>query len=83
MPKTELILVTGGLGFIGKHFVRRCLQEKRYVRNIDKISFGAAIFPLYAAHRVQSGVVIFASIDLILCALFVAAWFKTAGASSS
>jgi hypothetical protein len=49
---------------------------------VEKISFGAAIFPLYLAHRVQIGVVIFASIDLVLCALFIAAWFKTAPAAS-
>ena len=49
---------------------------------IEKISFGAAVFPLYFAHRVQSGnaVVIFASIDLVLCALFITSWFKTADA---
>jgi hypothetical protein len=50
---------------------------------VEKISFGAAIFPLYAAHRVQSGVVIFASIDLILCALFIASWFKTAATATT
>ena len=49
---------------------------------VEKISFGAAIFPLYLAHRVQISVVIFASIDLVLCTLFIAAWFKTAPAAS-
>jgi hypothetical protein len=49
---------------------------------VEKISFGAAIFPLYAAHRVQIGVVIFAAIDLVLCALFIASWFKTADAAA-
>ena len=47
---------------------------------VEKISFGAAIFPLYAAHRVQIGVVIFAAIDLFLFVLFVTSWFKTADA---
>lgn len=59
MPRTELILVTGGLGFIGKHFVRRCLQEKRFVRNVDKISYAAdraameefAAYPNYRFHE--------------------------------
>ncbi|OXT02644.1 hypothetical protein B7H23_07085 [Notoacmeibacter marinus] len=37
----EIILVTGGLGFIGKHFVRRCLDNGCFVRNIDKVSYAA------------------------------------------
>ena len=52
---------------------------------VEKISFGAAVFPLYFAHRVQSGgsILFFASVDLVLCALFIASWFKTANAASS
>ncbi|PWJ85024.1 dTDP-glucose 4,6-dehydratase [Pseudaminobacter salicylatoxidans] len=37
----EIIVVTGGLGFIGKHFVRRCLEDGRFVKNIDCISYAA------------------------------------------
>lgn len=37
----DVIVVTGGLGFIGKHFVRRCLNQGRKVRNIDSISYAA------------------------------------------
>jgi dTDP-glucose 4,6-dehydratase len=39
--KNDIILVTGGLGFIGKHFVRRCLADGHFVRNIDKIGYAA------------------------------------------
>lgn len=35
------VIVTGGLGFIGKHFVRRCLGLGCVVRNIDKVSYAA------------------------------------------
>lgn len=38
---SDLIIVTGGLGFIGKHFVRRCLSNGWFVRNIDKVSYAA------------------------------------------
>ena len=38
---SDLIFVTGGLGFIGKHFVRRCLANGWFVRNIDKVSYAA------------------------------------------
>ncbi len=41
MSKSEIIVVTGGLGFIGKHFVRRCLDDGRFVVNIDKIGYAA------------------------------------------
>ncbi len=41
MAKSEMFVVTGGLGFIGKHFVRRCLDNGHFVRNIDKISYAA------------------------------------------
>ena len=41
MKKFEIVTVTGGLGFIGKHFVRRCLELGYFVRNIDKVSYAA------------------------------------------
>lgn len=41
MGRSEIIIVTGGLGFIGKHFVRRCLEAGHYVRNIDRVSYAA------------------------------------------
>jgi dTDP-glucose 4,6-dehydratase len=37
----DIVLVTGGLGFIGKHFVRRCLENGWFVRNIDNLSYAA------------------------------------------
>ncbi len=39
--RSELIIVTGGLGFIGKYFVRRALSDGKYVRNFDNISYAA------------------------------------------
>lgn len=41
MNKTEIIVVTGGLGFIGKHFVRRCLENGHVVKNFDLVSYAA------------------------------------------
>ena len=41
MPNSEIILVTGGLGFIGKYFVRRCLELGHFVKNVDKVSYAA------------------------------------------
>lgn len=41
MIRNDILVVTGGLGFIGKHFVRRCLDEGRYVRNFDQVSYAA------------------------------------------
>jgi dTDP-glucose 4,6-dehydratase len=35
------MLVTGGLGFIGKHFVQRCLQLGHFVTNIDVVNYAA------------------------------------------
>jgi dTDP-glucose 4,6-dehydratase len=37
----KLILVTGGLGFIGKHFVQRCLEIGHYVTNVDVVNYAA------------------------------------------
>ena len=39
--KNDIILVTGGLGFIGKHFVRRCLANGHFVRNVDNLGYAA------------------------------------------
>jgi dTDP-glucose 4,6-dehydratase len=41
MHNSEIIVVTGGLGFIGKHFVRRCLADGRTVKNFDLVSYAA------------------------------------------
>ena len=62
--------------FVGRDPVR--LRPVMPACMIEKISFGAAIFPLYFAGRVQNGVVIFAAIDFLLCALFIISWYRTA-----
>ncbi|MCH9699505.1 MAG: GDP-mannose 4,6-dehydratase [Gammaproteobacteria bacterium] len=36
-----ILLVTGGLGFIGKHFVNRVLNEGHYVINVDCMNYAA------------------------------------------
>lgn len=41
MQKSEIIVVTGGLGFIGKHLVQRCLDEGRVVKNFDLVNYAA------------------------------------------
>jgi len=38
---SELILVTGGLGFIGKHFIKRCLELGHFVTNVDVVNYAA------------------------------------------
>jgi dTDP-glucose 4,6-dehydratase len=42
--KSQLILVTGGLGFIGKHFVKRCLEAGHFVTNVDVVNYAADRF---------------------------------------
>jgi len=37
----SILLVTGGLGFIGKHFVQYALEEGHYVSNIDSVTYAA------------------------------------------
>ncbi|MEX1205152.1 MAG: NAD-dependent epimerase/dehydratase family protein [Dongiaceae bacterium] len=37
----RIILVTGGLGFIGKTFVRRALEHGHFVINIDAVNYAA------------------------------------------
>lgn len=39
--KDKVILITGGLGFIGKHFVQHCLDLGCYVINIDMVSYAS------------------------------------------
>ena len=38
---SRLILATGGLGFIGKHFVAHCLDQGDYVINVDRVNYAA------------------------------------------
>ena len=42
--KSKLILVTGGLGFIGKHFVKSCLELGHFVTNVDAVNYAADRF---------------------------------------
>jgi dTDP-glucose 4,6-dehydratase len=39
--KSKLVLVTGGLGFIGKYFVKRCLDLGHFVTNVDIVNYAA------------------------------------------
>lgn len=41
MKNTRIFVVTGGLGFIGKHFVERCLNDGHYVTNVDVVNYAA------------------------------------------
>ena len=42
--KRKLLLVTGGLGFIGKYFVTRCLALDHFVTNVDIVNYAADRF---------------------------------------
>ena len=33
------IIVTGGCGFIGSNFIKKCLKKKYQILNIDKITY--------------------------------------------
>lgn len=39
--QSKIFLVTGGLGFIGKHFVARCLSLGHFVTNVDVVNYAA------------------------------------------
>lgn len=39
--KPKLMLVTGGLGFIGKHFIKKCLADGHFVTNVDVVNYAA------------------------------------------
>lgn len=39
--QSRIFAVTGGLGFIGKHFVRHCLEGGHWVINVDMINYAA------------------------------------------
>lgn len=34
-------MITGGLGFIGKHFVKKCLEAGHFVTNVDVVNYSA------------------------------------------
>jgi hypothetical protein len=44
---------------------------------LEKVSFGAAVWPLHAMGRTPLTVALFASVDLALAALFLFAWGRT------
>ncbi len=44
---------------------------------VEKVSFGAAAWPLYLAGRAPATVAVFSTIDLVLCVLFFISWRKT------
>tara|TARA_B100001971_G_C18219206_1_gene555964 strand:+ start:518 stop:1576 length:1059 start_codon:yes stop_codon:yes gene_type:complete len=41
MQNRRIFLVTGGLGFIGKHFVQRLLDDGHFVINVDHINYAS------------------------------------------
>lgn len=42
MSHEKTVLVTGGCGFIGSHFIRLCLQEGYKVVNLDALTYAAS-----------------------------------------
>jgi hypothetical protein len=46
---------------------------------VEKISFGAAIWPLFLMGRVPTSAVALSTIDLVLAVLFAISWVKTSG----
>jgi hypothetical protein len=44
---------------------------------VEKISFGAAVWPLYLTGRSPGSAAAFSTVDLVLCVLFFIAWRKT------
>jgi hypothetical protein len=46
---------------------------------LEKWPFALTMFGMVAAGRVASAITIFAAIDVLLGALFLVSWFKTAG----
>jgi dTDP-glucose 4,6-dehydratase len=45
------LLITGGAGFIGSHFVRLCLQQGFEVLNVDKLTYAGNLQALEEAER--------------------------------
>ena len=44
---------------------------------LEKLSFGAAVYPLYIMGRTPAAVVVFATIDLFLAAMFAISWRRS------
>lgn len=56
LPNRRIVMVTGGLGFIGKTFIRRLLDDGHFVINVDVVNYAAdrkvmAEFALSDAYR--------------------------------
>jgi len=49
----------------------------------EKISFPAAVWPLYLAHRTPGVVTVFATIDIFWAVMFAASWFATRGEAAA
>lgn len=41
LNKSKIFVITGGLGFIGSHFIELLLKNNHKVLNIDKISYAS------------------------------------------